>query len=193
MLKTALLALLTLTIAIGGGAASLWYVLDTQDGVGAVSIGGWTAFPDIGTPDADPYSKARIARQGVLALGRAEGLAFVATHDAAGLPLRRDCTYRIEGTTPPARFWTLHATDAARRVIMAREHKSALHSLELLRQPDSSFSIAVGRHPAPGNWLGIEGAGAMRFVLTLYDTPVAGSTGVTDIEMPAVLNAGCDA
>ena len=33
----------------------------------------------------------------------------------------------------------------------------------------------------------------MRFVLTLYDTPVAGSTGVTDIEMPAVLNAGCDA
>ena len=54
MLKTALLALLTLTIAIGGGAASLWYVLDTQDGVGAVSIGGWTAFPDIGTPNADP-------------------------------------------------------------------------------------------------------------------------------------------
>ena len=129
----------------------------------------------------------------MLALGRAEGLAFVATRDAAGLPLRRDCTYRIEGTTPPARFWTLHATDAARRVIVGRQRKSALHSLELLRQPDSSFSIAVGRHPAPGNWLGIEGAGAMRFVLTLYDTPVAGSTGVTDIEMPAVLNAGCDA
>jgi hypothetical protein len=193
MLKTAFLALLTLAIAIGGGAASLWYVLDARDGVGAVAIGGWTAFPDIGTPDADPYSKARVSRQGILALGRAEGLAFAATHDAAGQPLRRECSYRIEGAAPPARFWTLYAADAARNVIVANQRKTALHSLELLRRPDNSFSIAVSRKPTPGNWFGVPGAGAMRFVLTLYDTPVAGSTGVADVEMPMVVNVGCDA
>ncbi|RUX68043.1 DUF1214 domain-containing protein, partial [Mesorhizobium sp. M7A.F.Ca.CA.004.08.2.1] len=58
MLKTAFLTLLSLAIAIVGGGGSVWYALKVQDGVGAIRIGQWTAFPDIGTPAADPYSKA---------------------------------------------------------------------------------------------------------------------------------------
>ncbi|TSE04009.1 DUF1214 domain-containing protein, partial [Mesorhizobium intechi] len=57
MLKNAFLMLLSLAIAIGGGGASVWYALKIQDGVGAIRVGQWTAFPDIGTPAADPYSK----------------------------------------------------------------------------------------------------------------------------------------
>ena len=193
MLKTAFLTLLTLTIAIGGGTASLWYVLRTQDGVGAVKIGGWTAFPEIGTPNADPYSMARVARQGTLSLGRAEGLAFAAERDAGGALLRRECSYRIEGSTLPARFWTLYAADRTGRVIKAGDGRaSALHSLELLRQPDSSFAIAVDSRPASGNWLAVSGSGAMRLVLTLYDTPIVGSTGIAEVELPLVIGAGCD-
>jgi hypothetical protein len=193
MLKSAFLTLLTLTIAIGGGTVSLWYALRAQDGLGAVAIGGWIAFPDIGTPNADPYSQARVARQGILSLGRAEGLAFTAERDAGGALLRRNCSYRIEGSTPPARFWTLYAADRAGRVIKAVDGRaSALHSLELLRQPDSTFAIAVGSRPAPGNWLAVSGSGAMRLVLTLYDTPVAGSTGIAEVQLPLVLEAGCD-
>lgn len=192
MLKTAFLTFLVLAIAIGGGTASLWYALRTQETIGAVTIDGWTAFPDIGTPNADPYSKARVARQGMLSLGRAEGLAFSIERDAGGAPLRRECSYRIEGSTPPARFWTIYAGDFAGRVIEAADGlKSALHSLELLRQPDNSFAIAVSSRPAPGNWLPISGSGAMRLVLTLYDTPVAASTGVSEIALPIVLEAGC--
>lgn len=193
MLKTAFLTLLTLTIAIGGGTASLWYALKVQDGAGAVTVGNWIAFPDIGTPNADPYSQARVARQGLLSLGRAEGLAFVAERDAAGALLRRGCAYRIEGSTPPARFWTLHAADRAGRAVRGGDGRaSALHSLELLRQSDNSVAIAVGSQPAPGNWLAVSGSGAMRLVLTLYDTPVAGSTGIAEIQLPRVLGAGCD-
>jgi len=193
MLKTAFLTLLTLVIAIGGGTASLWYALRAQDGVGAITIGVWTAFPDIGTPNADPYSKARVARQGILSLGRAEGLAFAAEREAGGAPLRRECSYRIEGSTPPARFWTLYAADRASRVIKAVDgRESALHSLELLRQPDNSFAIAVGSRAAPGNWLAVSGSGAMRLVLTLYDTPIADSTGIAEVELPLVIEAGCN-
>ncbi len=81
MLRTVFVVALSLAIAIGGGAASVWYALKMPDGLGAVSIGPWTTFPDLGTPDADPYSKARIAREGVLSLGLAEGLTFVAQRD----------------------------------------------------------------------------------------------------------------
>src|SRR5262245_18834658 len=117
MIRTVLLILVTLAIAIGGGAASVWYALEAQEGVGAVRIGSWTAYPTMGAPDADPYSKARAARQGLLALGRAEGVAFFAAHDASGMLLSRNCSYLIEGSTPPARFWTFYVADRSLRMI----------------------------------------------------------------------------
>jgi hypothetical protein len=194
MLKNAFLTLLSLAIAIGGGGASVWYALKMQDGVGAIRIGQWTAFPDIGTPAADPYSKARVAREGVLALGRAEGLSFVAEDDAAGGELRRECTYTIEGGFPTARFWTLYAADQSLSVIeTGKSRLAALQSYGVLRQSDNSVLISVGHHPMPGNWLLTDGSGRMYFVLTFYDTPIASSTGLSDVTLPLVRKAGCHA
>lgn len=193
MLRTGLLTLLTLVIAIGGGGVSVWYALSVQEGVGAVTIGGWTAYPEMGTPDADPYSKARVARDGLLVLGRAEGLAFVAQHDSTGETLRRECRYMVEGTIPPARLWTLYAIDARRVAIAAASHMpGVVNSYGVLFLPDNSLAITVGNLPAPGNWLATGGSGPMALVLTLYDTPIAGSTGMADIELPQVLKVGCD-
>lgn len=194
MLKNAFLMMLSLAIAIGGGGASVWYALKIQDGVGAIRIGQWTAFPDIGTPAADPYSKARVAREGVLALGRAEGLSFVAENDAAGDQLKRECTYRIEGGFPTARFWTLYAADISLGVVeTGKPRLAALQSYEVLRQADNSVIISVGHHPMQGNWLLTDGSGRMYFVLTFYDTPIASSTGLSDVSLPRIVKAGCDA
>lgn len=194
MLKNTFLVALTLAIAIGGGAASVWYALKLQDRIGAVTIGGWTAFPEIGTPDADPYSKARVAREGILALGRAEGLSFIAQRDSNGDALRRGCSYTIKGAVPSARLWTFYAADETLTVIDSEKRRApALHSYEMLRLPDNSVSITVGRHPAPGNWLTTDGSGPMFFVLTLYDTTIASSTGIANVQLPLITKAGCDA
>jgi hypothetical protein len=194
MLKQSLLIALALAVAVGGGAASVGMVLNSQEGIGAVSVGPWTAFPDIGTPDADPYSKARVARDGVLALGRAEGLSFVADRDSTGVTLRSECSYRLEGSLPVARFWTLYATDRAHMALKSGIRRDAsMHSLEVLRQPDNSISVSVGARPEPGNWLAVEGVGAMNLVLTLYDTPIASSTGLSGIEMPRIVRVQCNA
>ncbi|MGN6142511.1 MAG: DUF1214 domain-containing protein [Mesorhizobium sp.] len=194
MLKNALLTLLAVAIAVGLGGGSVWYALHAQSGVGAIRIGPWTAFPDIGTPNADPYSQARIAREGVLALGRAEGLAFVAESDSAGQKLRRECAYTIAGAFPTARFWTLYAADQSLDVIATgKARPAALHSYEVLRQTDNSASISVSSRPAPGNWLLVNGAGTLYFVLTFYDTPIANSTGLSDVTLPGIVKGRCDA
>ncbi len=194
MLKQSVLIALALSLAIGGGAASVGWVLNTREGVGAVTVGPWTAFPDIGTPEADPYSKARVARDGMLALGRAEGLSFVAERDSDGGLLKRECTYRIEGFFPVGRFWTLYATDKAQTVLGSQSGRQpSLHSLEVIRQPDNSVSIDVGTRAMPGNWLAVSGVGEMALVLTLYDTPIAASTGLSGIEMPRISRGQCNA
>lgn len=190
MLKTSLALLLALAVAIGGGAASLAYVLDDPAGTGALSIGDWTAFPKIGAPDADPYSKARAAREGILALGSAEGVAFTASEDSEGQPLRAECSYDIDGVTPPARFWTLFAQGANVEPLYGTR-LPAINSQTILRRADNSFVVRVSPHPAPGNWLGVGGAGPMSLVLTVYDASVVSGTELGETLMPEILARDC--
>lgn len=193
MFRTVFLTAIVLAFAIGGGAGSVWLALNASEGIGAVHIGDWTAFPDVGTPHADTYSKARFAREGGLALGRAEGIVFVANRDSGGAQLRRECAYSIEGSIPTSRFWTLYAADSQRIVLPpAIRRVPALHSYEMLRTMDGAIRISIGAQPAPGNWLGITGTGPMQIVLTLYDTPASTAARVFEIELPQVLRTGCD-
>lgn len=194
MLKNILSTLLVSAIAIGAGGGSVWYALDARSGVGAIRIGPWTAFPDVGTPQADPYTQARVAREGVLPLGRAEGLAFVAETDSSGAPLQRECRYSIDGSFPTARFFTLYAADAALDLIeTGKPRRAALQSQQLLRRADDTALVSTGRRPQPGNWLAMAGTGPLAFVLTFYDTPIASSTGLSDVQLPAIRKVGCDA
>lgn len=193
MLKTALLTLLAVGIAVVGGAASVWYALDHNDGFDTLRVGVWTAFPDIGTPGSSPYARASVARNGVLALGRAEGLNFVAERDAGGAELARTCTYRIAGNVPTARFWTLYAADRAMKPLpSAASRPSALDSWGAVGLGKAQIDVVVSPHPWPGNWLYVGGKGPMKLMLTLYDTPIASSAEVTSVEMPRLTKIGCD-
>ncbi len=193
MLKSILLTALTIAIAVGGGAGSVWLALEWDFGFGTITIGNWTAFPDHGTPEADPYSRARFSREADLALGRAEGLVFTARRDSSDMPLALECRYRIEGTLPPSRFWTLSARDASNAVINLGGGRSpALHSRALLREPDNSIVTTVSRHPAPGNWLAVRGSGSFTLVLALYDTAISSSARITEVELPRIVREGCD-
>lgn len=192
MFKTPLLIALTLAVAFGLGVGSLWMALDRIEGLSRLVVGEWTAQPFAGTPDADPYSRARAAREASLPLGHAEGIAFVAARDRDGEALRRDCAYALSGPMPPARFYTLHARDARGAVIPTGTLRApALHSLSLLRGADGSARIVVGPQAASGNWLPITGAGPMAIVLTLYDTPIVASARVGDVALPKIERGAC--
>ncbi|TWG99304.1 hypothetical protein L598_001500000270 [Mesorhizobium sp. J18] len=193
MLKTVLLIFVTLAVAIGGGAGSVWYALEASRGVGSVTIGQWVTFPDFGTPQADPYSRARFAREGGLSLGQAEGIAFTTNRDTAGALLRADCRYQLTGAVPPSRFWTVYATNAAGRLLPpVGRLQPALQSRELVRLGDGPATVEIGPQPVPGNWLPISGSGPIRLVLTVFDTPISGDAGVIDIRLPQVVRRGCD-
>jgi hypothetical protein len=194
MFRTILIVALTAVIALGGGAYSAWYAVNHFDGFGAVRAGGWTAYPQQGTGDADPYSRARTAREGALPLGAAEGIAFYAYADDSGAPLLRDCEYRIAGDSPPARFWTLHAADAALAPLtLPAGLPDALHSEEIIRRQDGNYTIDISPEARPGNWLAIGGVGPMVLVMTLYDTPATGDSGLIGLKFPTISKVACHA
>lgn len=186
------LVALALIITFGLGTWSAVEALKATAGFGGIRLGTWEAFPQAQMATADPYAKAHRARAGKLLLGGAEGLSFTATKDAAGQPLNGDCTYVISGINPPARAFTLFATDMADTVLSAgNDLPGALNSWTVLRAADNSFYITVSPNAHAGSWLATRHSGPFKLVLTLLDTPTAGSTGLIDLTMPTLTKTGC--
>jgi len=183
---------IALAIAFGGGLLSTLYALNASAGFGAIRLGAWSAFPLAQTAQADPYAKSHRAKAGRLLLGNAEGLSFTATSDDAGNRLTGTCSYSISGATPAARLWTLYAADNAGMPLSPpAELPSAYNSQTVLRARDGTFTVTLSATAKPGNWLALPDTGAFTLVLTLLDTPAAGSSGLIGLSMPKIDNIGC--
>ncbi|MCO5730949.1 DUF1214 domain-containing protein [Rhizobium sp. SSA_523] len=192
MFRLPLLVALSLAIAFGAGIWSTLVALDATVGFGAIRLGAWEAFPQAQTEAADPYAKAHRANAGRLLLGSAEGLRFTARVDDSNRQLSGQCRYRLAGETPPTRLWTLYAEIDGRPPLADSAKPLALNSRSVMRQPDGRFEVTIAALAAPGNWIAVERDKPFRLVLTLLDTPTAGSSGLIDLTMPALQRIGCD-
>ncbi|MGI3904102.1 MAG: DUF1214 domain-containing protein [Janthinobacterium lividum] len=185
------LAIAALGLTLGLGATEL--VVARAWDPGAVAVGPWVARPQVGSVAIDPYSRADLAHSGELPLAANEGLAFTATTDDTGYRLVRNCIYRVAGAAPAARFWTLTAGGADGRSIDLN-HRSAFTSVEVVRDLEGRFTIAVAPTARPGNWLQVSGEGTLTLLLRLYDTPLAGSAGeVAAAKLPSITRQSCSA
>jgi hypothetical protein len=178
-------------VAVAVGVSSAWYAIERGHVFGAVTVSGWTAWPDEGSPDADPYSLAMLARTGEVPLGAGEGLSFTAENDIGGEPLSGKCIYDVVGETPAARLWTLTAYDGQGRLMVNVAHRPGFHSREIVRRDTGDFTIRVSPTVAPGNWLPIGDADHFELVLRLYDTPLTTGSQLANLTMPAIRKVGC--
>ncbi|HUO55101.1 MAG TPA: DUF1214 domain-containing protein [Rhodoblastus sp.] len=178
--------------ALALGLAATLLSLQNGPGFGAVRIGAWTAWPQIGGSDIDPYARASIAVDGALPLGANEGLAFVATTDDSGAPLDARCDYLIGGRAPSARFWTLSAYDVDGRLRPNAADRYGLTSAALLRDSQGGFVIDAAREARPGNWLPL--GEKSRFILVLRAYQAATSVVENAFEamtLPTIARGAC--
>ncbi|RCL01482.1 MAG: hypothetical protein JSC085_000366 [Candidatus Tokpelaia sp. JSC085] len=187
MLRTVSLTATVLLIAITSGLWSIHHVLTTFCGFDKMRIGQWEAFPNAGTENADPYFLAYTVWQGHVALGRAEGLSLYLWKDDEDKPLTGQCRYRFKGLVPETRFFTLYAVDKHFiPVNMNRLLPSALYSHEIIRYENTEMTILISSTAEPGNWLAVKTRKEYGLVLTLYDTQIVTTSGLTQRIMPSV-------
>lgn len=182
---------LALVLAIGSGLLATWLAVRASTPIDVIRSGPWSAWPRAGTPEGDPYSRARLARTGELPLGSGEGLAVVAETDDGGEPLRGDCDYRVEGQMPTSRLWTFVVERADGLPLAEGPVRRAIGSDSILRSDGGRFSIMVSPQPRAGNWLSGAGAENVRFVVRLYDTTARAVTPLTGLVMPNIVRERC--
>jgi hypothetical protein len=95
------------------GAASAWATLEAGRANFGEHYGAWTHNRAAGSEAAGPYTRAIIAREGLLALSAREALYFNLNKDQDGRPLEESCIYELAGRDLAARWWsvTLYAED----------------------------------------------------------------------------------
>lgn len=181
-----------LAVAAIVGLGMTYYALTRGAAFGALSIESWTAFPKIGTVEADPYARASISRTGRLPTALGDGVSFTLQTDDNGKPLDGRCNVVLEGITPAARYWTLTLYNAGGGLIANSVNRYGFTSEEIVRRADGHFEIIVAPRANPGNWLPTAGIERYQLVLRLYDTAVGVSTKAgREVPMPSVTTRSC--
>lgn len=158
-----------------GGASALWAggMLKSGPKMGnGVSIDGWISDWSIGSPSANPYIRARIARNGLLALRKEEAVYFTRNRDEDGRLLREDCIYRVSGGAMPAQWWSITLYDGDSRLPMNDDLALSFDANDAQGQPDPdawSFRVSADQYGRPdGFWVSSRGAGRFDLTLRLY-------------------------
>ncbi len=184
--------LLALCVSLVLGLGMSFYALNQGYGFGAIQLGAWTAWPRTGSPDADPYARAVLARSGEIPLGLGEGLSLIARRDDSGRELSPSCSYLIKGHVPKARAWSLILTDQQGRLIATDLGRSGFTSAEVVRDEENNLTIRVAREVRSGNWLAVDGQTPFVLVLKLYDTITRSNLSALEpADLPVIQRESC--
>ena len=170
-----------------GLASVLWALRGPLAGIGEVRSGAWVGSSLTGSPQADAHTRARVAAEGLLALGRSETMYYVARQDDRGRPLRSRCRYRVEGPAPAARWWSLTAYGADYYLFDAPQGRYSLNAQGLALDGAGRFALATGEQATPGlPWLPTPGDQALVLTLRLYNPEAALQADPATLVPPAI-------
>ena len=182
----------TYALAVILGLASVvWALRGPLPGAQAVRVGAWSGSTLTGSPQADAHTRARVAVEGLLALGRSETMYYVADQDDQGQPLRSRCRYRIEGPAPAARWWSVTAYGGDFYLFDAPQGRYSLNAQGLALDASGRFAMATGPQESPGlPWLPTPGDQALVLTLRLYNPDTALQSDPAQLAAPSIRRLG---
>ncbi len=184
---------LAIIVALLAGAGSGVLVILKGEQISQSSHDYWLGNRGVGSTRADPWTRAIIARIGLLALNRSETIYFTRYRDSEGRPFRADCTYEVAGTDLPARWWSVTIYGDDDYLPLNEDGAYSVDATRAVRDAPGRWRgrIAATRDGAP-NWISSRAAGAFNLSLRLYN-PSPGALGdEATIPFPAIRRLGCD-
>jgi hypothetical protein len=174
------------------GLGSAWWVLKKAPWLNpSVEVGAWRTNLQAGSQDAGMYTRATIAVNALLALGREETMYFVATRDDAGHSLRAQCNYRITGVPPAARWWSITAYADDMFLFDAPNGHYSLNGSTAKLDTAGAFALTTGPTEQEGvYWLPTPGQRALILTLRLYNPSPTLQAAPQSLVAPAIQAIG---
>ena len=157
----------------------------------AVADGPWITFIGTGRDSADPYTRAAVALAGLYAMSSREAVYYTAFRDGHDRPLRGRCSYRLEGTAPPARWWSITLYGADSYLVANAAHRYAWDATTLPADADGRYRITVSATPQPEHWLPAPAQGSFSLTLRLYGPADAVRRDPAHVALPGIQRVAC--
>lgn len=159
-----------------GGVIGLGYALYAAGMIGRgaafgtqVDAKGWRSDWTIGSSTANPWTRARIARHGLLALTKAEAVYFTRNADASGDQLEEACTYLVSGGAMPAEWWSVTLYNAESYLPDNTDDALSFDQTDAEAAGNGAgWSFTIAPVPQEGGWVSNRNAGQFDLTLRLY-------------------------
>lgn len=185
-----------------GALSALWFggMISGGPRIGnAINVDDWRSDWSIGSENADPYVRARVARNGLMGLRKEEAVYFLKTEDDDGETLSEACTYRISGGTYPAAWWSITLYDSDNRLPMNEDahlsfDQSQAEQLFGEVGADWSFIVAAEAPEQPETaWVSSRAGGSFDLTLRLYQPSAALLEAPEEtLKPPSIERLSCD-
>lgn len=177
-------------LLIGGGSALL--VLGNGQLLGRESRQGWFGNANAGSTAAGPYTRAIIAKIGLLALSRAETIYFHKYDDENGKRLDAACAYELSGGPLPARWWSITIYAADDFLPVNGDAAQSVDATRLAKTADGRWTARVAATRAgAADWISSKHAGAFSLGLRMYNPSDAARASLAAIDFPRIRSLGC--
>jgi hypothetical protein len=192
--RRALGVTLLLLVALVIGVVTAVFGVRAQFASGGVRSGAWASNAHIGSTGAGPYLRAGVALGGLLALNASETVYYTATTDDAGTALSTACEYRLEGSDPAARWWSITAYADDSFLIPGSNGRFSVDKTAIEHGTDGTFMVRVGGAPLSGNWIstGAPGGGKpFSLTLRLYNPDPSIVADLGRVALPRIVRERC--
>ena len=154
-----------------GGVSALWMsgLLDSKSGsvLSEVNVENWMSDWSIGAAAADGYTRARVARYGLLGLAKSEAVYFVRSVDETGAPLQGHCSYALSGAHQDALWWSITLYDEHSRLPI-NDDKALSIDLTQVGSAENWAAVVSPMRPQSGHWISSLGAETFDLTLRIY-------------------------
>ena len=157
---------------------------------GGIANGPWRTNLSNGDAAGDPYTRARVALHGPLALNRTETIYFTATRDSNGDRLDGRCIYEVSGRDPDARWWSITAYGPNERLIPNPANRYSVSKTTVAHDANSDFTLRIGGTEPGANWIPLC-PGRVSLNLRLYNPGPLISFDPAHAALPAIKKVRC--
>ena len=179
--------MLALVLGLGSAYYSLNVALRNKS---SVVNGPWVTNLETGGANADNYVRTFVAITGLLALNKDETIYYTANTDSAGEALHGNCSYRIEGRDPDARWWSITLYGNDHYLIDNPSNRYSVGQTNVVRNADGTFVIRLSTVSEQGNWIATSPEG-FDVTLRLYNPGETVKANPATAPLPSIVKEAC--
>jgi hypothetical protein len=180
-------------VALGmiAGLASGWFTISERSS--GENFSGWSGSSVTGSTNADPWTRAKVAVTGLLALNKSQAIYFGRKTDDSGKPFDENCRYKVTGGPLPGTWWSVTVYAADNFLPLNDDNALSFDATEVKPDATGQWSATLAPSaPADGSaWASTRNGGKFDITLRIYQPSAAAQADFKSIPMPRVTLLDC--